>query len=105
VTVTPNNSQVATLRALTQALLSSAQSGDWVSVTELERKRNPVLFAVFNEPSQVTSKLRGTLLSEILTADREVLQLAGQHRGELAVLLRKTGQGRSVLKAYDSNSR
>lgn len=104
-TVTMDNAQITTLRALTQDLLRCAQSGEWGAVAEYERKRKPILFAVFDASSQGTSQQRGALLNEILMVDREVLQLAGQHRGELAVLLRRTGQGRAVLKAYDTHSR
>ena len=86
--------------------MQCAQAGDWDAVVNLERERKPLLYAVFNAPSLLQlPQQRDALINSILEADHEVVQLAKQHQEKLGGLLRQTGQGRSVVVAYDSNRR
>lgn len=96
---------IAQLRTLTLSLLERAQAGDWDNVTLLERERKPLLQAVLGPEGPLPQAQREALLQAILGSDREVVRLAEARRDELGGLLRQTGQGRTVVKAYDSNSR
>jgi hypothetical protein len=98
-------SDIERLRGLTQDLLERAQSGDWDGAVALESERRPLLYSVFGDVAPGTHSRHQSLLSEILTADREIMQLAQQRRDEVGGLLRQVGHGRSALKAYDGNRR
>ncbi|MFN2308630.1 MAG: flagellar protein FliT [Gammaproteobacteria bacterium] len=100
-----NQADIARLRALTQALLGSAESGDWDAVARVEGERRGLLYAVFGTDGSGAQAGRQALLNEILSADRQIVRLAQQHRDELGGLLRQVGHGRTVLKAYDDNRR
>lgn len=98
-------SEIYRLRTLTQDLLDRALSGDWDAAVDIETERRPLLYAVFGEVAPGTHVQHRALLNEILTADREIMQLAQQRRDELGSVLRQVGHGRSALKAYDDNRR
>lgn len=96
-------SDVTRLRALTQELLGCAQCGDWDAAVAIETERRPLLYSVFGAVTPGTHVQHQALLNEILSADREIMQLAQQRRDELGGHLRQVGHGRSALKAYDDN--
>lgn len=96
-------SDITRLRDLTRDLLERAQSGDWDAAVDIETERRPLLYAVFGDVAPGTHVRHRDLLDEILSADREIMQLARQRRDELGGLLRQVGQGRTALKAYDDH--
>lgn len=95
--------EVEQLQALTGALLAAAKSGDWDKAAALEGERRPLLYRVFGEPAPGTQTQQLKLLRTILSADREIMELAQQRREELGGMLRQVGQGRTALRAYESN--
>ena len=99
----PND--ISRLRDLTEELLSQARSGDWDAAVIVENERRPLLYKVFGEVAPGTHVQHRALLNEILTVDREIMQLAQQRRDELGGMLRQVGNGRAALKAYDDNRR
>ena len=91
------------LQALTRALLAAAESGEWDTAAMLEEERRPLLYRVFGEVAFGTHAQHLALLNTILSADREIMELAQQRHEELGSLLRQVGQGRTALRAYESN--
>lgn len=91
------------LRALTQELLACARRGDWEKASGLEVERRPGLYRVFGGMALGINVQHQTLLTEVLAADREILRLAQQRRAELGGLLQQVNQGRTALRAYESN--
>ncbi len=96
--------QIDLVKSLTRELLISARAGEWDKTTLLETERRPLLYQVFGAVGQGQHVQHRALLQEILSADREIMQLAQQRRDELAGLLHQVGHGRTALKAYESNS-
>lgn len=97
--------QIDLLKSLTRELLISARAGEWDKTTLLETERRPLLYQVFGMGSTGQHVQHQALLQEILSADREIMQLAEQRRDELGNLLQQVGHGRTALKAYESNRR
>jgi len=97
--------RVDRLRSLTQDLLNAARAGDWDATTQLEAERRPLLYQIFGAVMPGQHIRYRALLQDILSVDREVMQLAQCRRDELAGLLHQVGHGRSALKAYESNTR
>ena len=95
--------EVEHLQALTRALLAAAESGEWDTAAALEGERRPLLYRVFGEVAFGKHTQHLELLSTILSADREIMELAQQRHEELGGLLRQVGQGRTALRAYESN--
>ena len=99
-----DSESIARLRALTEQLLQLARAGDWEVAADIEAARRPLLYAVFGQVEPGTHARHRALLTEILAADREIIQRAQSCRGELGELLRQTGTGRAAMKAYGANS-
>lgn len=97
--------QIDMLMSLTQDLLRSARAADWDATTQLEADRRPLLYQIFGAVTPGKHIRYRSLLQEILSVDREIMQLAQQRRDELAGLLHQVGHGRTALKAYESNTR
>lgn len=97
--------QIDLLKSLTRELLISARAGEWDKTTLLETERRPLLYQVFDTVSTGQHVQHQALLQEILSADREIMQLAEHRRDELGSLLHQVGHGRIALKAYESNKR
>lgn len=103
-TTAVESDQIDMLMSLTQDLLRSARAADWDATTQLEAERRPLLYQVFGSVTPGKHIRYHSLLQEILSVDREIMQLAQQRRDELASLLHQVGHGRTALKAYESNS-
>ncbi|MBZ0072868.1 MAG: flagellar protein FliT [Gammaproteobacteria bacterium] len=93
------------LHGLTRDLLARARAGDWEAVAVVEHERRPVLQAVCTALAPHGAGTYEALLTEILAADREVIQLAQQHRDELGGQLREMGHGRNAVRAYGQHRR
>ena len=98
-------SGVDEVRALTQALLDCAHSGDWDGIVALEAERRTLLYDLFESESRHAEELLRTLLTDILVMDQEIMSLTQQRCDELSDWLRQVGQRRTAMKAYDSNTR
>lgn len=102
---TVESGQIDMLMSLSHNLLHCARAGDWDATTQLEAERRPLLYQIFGAVTRGKHIRYHTLLQDILSVDREIMQLAQQRRDELAGLLHQVGQGRTALKAYESNTR
>ncbi len=97
--------RVEEIQRLTQSLSDHAHAGNWDDVAVIEAKRRPLLLNLFDGTSQLDPDTSRALLKEVLSLDEQIMSLAQQQRDELAQSLRQLGQGRTAIKAYDSNAR
>ena len=97
--------RVEEIQRLTQALSDHAYAGNWDDVAVIEAKRRPLLLNLFDDTSQLDVETSRALLKDVLSLDQQIMLLAQQRRDALTQSLRQLGQGRTAIKAYDSNAR
>jgi len=97
--------RVEEIQRLTQSLSDHAHAGNWDDVAVIEAKRRPLLLNLFDSTSHLDVETSRALLQEVLSLDQQIMLLAQQQRDTLTQSLRQLGQGRTAIKAYDSNAR
>lgn len=97
--------RVEEIQRLTQVLSDHAHAGNWDDVAVIEAKRRPLLLNLFDGTSHLDVEISRALLKDVLSLDQQIMSLAQQQRDALTQSLRQLGQGRTAIKAYDSNAR
>jgi len=97
--------RIEEIQRLTQSLSDHAHASNWDDVAVIEAKRRPLLLNLFDGTSHLDVETSRALLKEVLSLDQQIMSLAQQQRDALAQSLRQLGQGRTAIKAYDSNTR
>lgn len=97
--------RVEEIQRLTQSLSEHAHTGNWDAVAIIEAKRRPLLLTLLDGISDLDVEASRALLRDVVSHDRQIMLLAQLQRDALAQSLRQLGQGRTAIKAYDSNAR
>ena len=92
--------QLAKLLRCTEAMLVSAQNGDWKSVEELENSRKVELMACFSDCSHEDPPLFAEALAALIYLNEQITTLVRQAKDELLSTRQELQHAKNVAGNY-----
>jgi len=99
---------IDTIMEMTRAMDDASSSELWDVVTEVEKKRQPLIRTFFGDLSQLVDESESTdevqqLIQKILTTDLQIMQRADQTRTAVGKELQLISKGQRASQAYIQN--
>jgi len=99
---------IDTIMEMTRVMDEASSSGEWDVVTDLEKKRQPLIRIFFGDLTKLvdgpeTGDKMQQLIQTILTTDLQIMQRADQTRMDIGRDLQSISKGQRVAQAYIQN--